>query len=124
MVKIIMQPAQFQGSPGALAIWRVECLAMEALQGIESIQYKAYMWSCIEGRNPENLQNWSWMPVDMEDEEDLENAAEKYLNTEEDVQPSPADSAESNNMCRFVDLLFAGKDFLKAAVSFQTNLQQ
>lgn len=124
MVKIIMQPAQFQGSPGALAIWRVECLAMEAFQGTAGIQYKAYMWSCIEGKNPESLQNWRWMPVDIEDVEDLETAAEQYVNTEEDQATSEVDSPVSKNMRRFLDLLFAGKQFLKSAVAFHTNMQQ
>ena len=122
MVKVNLQPAQFTGTTGAVATWRMECLAMEALHIDAGIKLQAYMWSVLPGLEPNNTKNWRWHPVDIEDMDELEEACENYQNTEED-QPNEAEcSTERQNMYRLLDLVAAGKKFLESACKFHGGM--
>lgn len=119
MVKNSLQPAQFQGSSGAVAVWRMECLAMEVVQGKDGAKFKAYMWSVLPGCEVSNVKNWSWIPVDLENMDDLQEACEAYVNTEED-QPV---GKNQESMYRLLDLIAAGRKFLQSAMNFEAGMQ-
>ena len=122
MARVNLQPKEFKGTDEALAIWRMENLAMEALQTTEGVVFKAYLWSCLDGLDKMEVKNWQWLPIDVEDVDELEDIATNYVNTEED-QPEDS-SPQTQSMFRFLDLLQAGRQFLESVLKFKSSLNQ